>query len=113
VARLNTAAVKVWSGREVRALRAAKRMSIRAFAAHLGVSERMISKWEKGDIEIHPRPVNQHALDSSLAASGAEVHARFTELTAGRSLTANIALVRHNAAVAADLAVTLTPAAGD
>ena len=33
--------------------------------------------------------------------------ARITELTEGRSLTANIALVRHNAALAAELAATL------
>ncbi|MGH3941218.1 MAG: helix-turn-helix domain-containing protein [Pseudonocardiaceae bacterium] len=37
-----------WSGAEARALREAKRMSIREFAEHLGVSERMISKWEEG-----------------------------------------------------------------
>jgi formylglycine-generating enzyme required for sulfatase activity len=70
--------VQLWSGREVRALREAKRMSIRTFAATLGISERMVSKWEAGAQEIHPRPVNQHALDSLLAASGSDVHARFS-----------------------------------
>lgn len=30
--------VQRWSGKEIRALREAKRMSIRGFAAHLGVS---------------------------------------------------------------------------
>lgn len=75
-----SATVRIWSGREVKALREAKRMSIRTFAAHLGVSERMVSKWEKQGPEIHPRPVNQHALDSSLAASSADVHSRFTLL---------------------------------
>jgi hypothetical protein len=69
--------VQRWSGREVRALREAKRMSIRAFAAHLGVSERMVSKWEAGGEEVHPRPVNQAALDTSLACSSADVHSRF------------------------------------
>jgi hypothetical protein len=72
--------VKVWSGREVRALREAKRMSIREFAAHLGISERMVSKWEARAAEIHPRPVNQAALDCSLAASTPAVQARFTGL---------------------------------
>ena len=33
--------VPLWSGREVRALREARRMSVREFAAHLGVSDRM------------------------------------------------------------------------
>lgn len=72
--------VRIWSGREVRALREAKRMSIRTFAATLGVSERMVSKWEKGATGIHPRPVNQSALDSLLAASSVEVHTRFSIL---------------------------------
>jgi formylglycine-generating enzyme required for sulfatase activity len=75
-----TPTVQLWSGREVRALREAKRMSIRAFAAHLGVSERMVSKWEKGADAIHPRPVNQQALDSSLAASSSDVQVRFAKL---------------------------------
>jgi formylglycine-generating enzyme required for sulfatase activity len=70
-------AVAKWSGREVRALREARRMSIREFAAHLGVSDRMVSKWEAGGPAIRPRPVNQAALDTSLARSGAEVRARF------------------------------------
>ena len=53
---------------EVRALREAKRMSIREFAAHLGISERMVSKWEAGREAIHPRPVNQAA--STRASAG-------------------------------------------
>lgn len=72
--------VTIWSGREIRALREAKRMSIVAFAGNLGVSERMVSKWEAAGAEMHPRPVNQHALDSMLAASGADVLARFSAL---------------------------------
>lgn len=72
--------VRIWSGREIRALRESKRMSIRDFAAHLGVSERMVSKWEAGGEKIHPRPVNQSALDSSLAASPADHQARFGDL---------------------------------
>lgn len=48
--------VRQWSGREARALRDAKRMSIREFAAHLGVHERLISKWEAGGIGCIPVP---------------------------------------------------------
>jgi DNA-binding transcriptional regulator YiaG len=77
VAEPRMSAVARWSGREVRALREARRMSIREFAAHLGVSDRMVSKWEAGGAAIRPRPVNQAALDTSLARSGAEVRARF------------------------------------
>jgi len=53
-------------------------MSVREFAAHLGVSDRMVSKWEAGGPAIRPRPINQAALDTSLARSGPDVKARFT-----------------------------------
>ncbi|GAA2663611.1 MULTISPECIES: SUMF1/EgtB/PvdO family nonheme iron enzyme [Actinosynnema] len=75
------ATVQSWSGVEVRALREAKRMSIREFAAHLGVSERMISKWEAGRESIRPRPVNQAALDTCLTRSDPDTKARFSLLT--------------------------------
>jgi formylglycine-generating enzyme required for sulfatase activity len=52
-------------------------MSVREFAAHLGVSDRMVSKWEAGGPSIRPRPVNQAALDTSLSRAGSEVKARF------------------------------------
>ncbi|ATL71139.1 XRE family transcriptional regulator [Nocardia terpenica] len=55
-------------------------MSIREFAAHLGVHERLVSKWEAGGIRVHPRPVNQAALDTSLARSDDVVRARFAAL---------------------------------
>ena len=71
-----------WSGKEARALRDAKRMSIREFAAHLGVHERLVSKWEAGGVRVHPRPVNQAALDTSLARSDDVVRARFSTLLA-------------------------------
>jgi formylglycine-generating enzyme required for sulfatase activity len=77
--------VQRWSGLEVRALREAKRMSLRDFAAHLGVSERMISKWEAGRDAIHPRSVNQAALDTVLARCDPDTRARFVHL-AGESL---------------------------
>ncbi|WP_309230403.1 helix-turn-helix transcriptional regulator [Nocardia sp. SYP-A9097] len=72
--------VRQWSGKEARALRDAKRMSIREFAAHLGVHERLVSKWEAGGNRVHPRPVNQAALDTSLARSDDVVRARFAAL---------------------------------
>jgi hypothetical protein len=58
--------VEHWTGAEVRLLRHARRMSVRQFAEHLGVSDRMVSKWEAAGSAIHPRPVNQQALDESL-----------------------------------------------
>ncbi|WP_082393402.1 helix-turn-helix domain-containing protein [Nocardia arizonensis] len=55
-------------------------MSIREFAAHLGVHERLVSKWEAGGVRVHPRPINQAALDTSLARSDEVVRARFAAL---------------------------------
>jgi formylglycine-generating enzyme required for sulfatase activity len=56
-------------------------MSLREFAAHLGVSERMISKWEAGKENIRPRPVNQAALDTALSRCDPDTQARFSHLT--------------------------------
>ncbi|MFQ6328420.1 XRE family transcriptional regulator [Nocardia sp. CWNU-33] len=55
-------------------------MSLREFAAHLGVHERLVSKWEAGGARVHPRPINQAALDTSLARSDDVVRARFAAL---------------------------------
>jgi hypothetical protein len=48
-------------------------MSVRDFAKYLGVTDRMVSKWEIGGEAIIPRPVNQAALDTCLARAPAEV----------------------------------------
>lgn len=75
--------VRRWSGIEARALREAKRMSVRTFAAYLGISPRMVSKWESGAGQLEPRPVNQEALDTALKDAGPDVQARFAESTMG------------------------------
>ncbi|WP_157429954.1 SUMF1/EgtB/PvdO family nonheme iron enzyme [Actinomadura oligospora] len=72
--------IQNWTGREARALREARRMSIREFAAKLGMSERIISKWEKRGEDIRPKPVTQQTLDLFLAAATAEEQARFAEM---------------------------------
>ncbi len=73
--------VERWTGREAKALRTAKRMSLEAFAAHLGVSERTLSTWESRGENIIIRAVNQAALDTSLRVSSPDVHERFIRLT--------------------------------
>ncbi len=78
--------VPQWTGREVRALRAARRMSVREFAAHLGVSDRMVSKWEAGGEAMRPRAMNQAALDTSLAMANVDARTRFDQLAAGRAV---------------------------
>jgi formylglycine-generating enzyme required for sulfatase activity len=59
-------------------------MSVRRFAEHLGVSDRMVSKWEAGGEGIRPRPLNQEALDTSLAMASPEEKRRFADLVGGR-----------------------------
>lgn len=80
--------VRDWTRTEIQALRWARRMSVREFAAHLGVSMRIVSRWEHSKTPTHPRPVNQAVLDASLRRADADTRARFAELVAehrGRS----------------------------
>lgn len=72
--------VRRWTGQEARALRQAKRMSIRRFAAHLGVSDRTVSNWEAGGEAIEPVPDSQALLDTVLEQADAAVRQRFREL---------------------------------
>jgi hypothetical protein len=58
-------------------------MSVREFGAHLGVSDRMVSKWEAGGEAIRPRPLNQAALDTSLAMAGPDIKKRFVHIVSG------------------------------
>lgn len=71
------AVVALWRGHEIRALRESLRMGVRAFAEHLGVSERQLWKWE-GQYAI-PDPMFQSTLDTALAIAPAAVRARFAE----------------------------------
>jgi transcriptional regulator with XRE-family HTH domain len=72
--------VSRWTGREVRALREARRMSVRGFAEYLGVSDRMVSKWEAGGTAIVPRPFNQQLLDVALERADRRERERFIQL---------------------------------
>src|SRR5690606_22628180 len=54
-------------------------MSVREFAAHLGVTDRIVSKWEASRT-MRPREVNQAALDESLRRCTDEERRRFDEL---------------------------------
>jgi hypothetical protein len=74
--------VNRWTGHEARALRLAKRMSLTAFAAHLGISERTLSTWERRGTAIGIRQHSQALLDTSLRSSPPEVHERFQEIIA-------------------------------
>ncbi len=78
--------VITWTGYEARALRLALRFSVRAFAEHLGVAIRTVSKWEAAGLSRQPRPDMQAALDTVLAQAGLEARARFDALRTSRSL---------------------------
>jgi transcriptional regulator with XRE-family HTH domain len=69
--------VQRWTGRESRLLRQAMRLSLRDFAAHLGVSDRAVSKWEAGAAGYVPRPDSQAILDTALAQAPDEMRVRF------------------------------------
>ncbi|NJC71484.1 tetratricopeptide repeat protein [Planosporangium thailandense] len=70
-------AVRVWTGREASALRAALRLSIRDFAELLGVGVRTVTKWQARGEDVCLRPTMQALLDTALTRSGDEVRARF------------------------------------
>lgn len=69
-----------WTGREALLLRTALRMSLRTFAAYLGVGERTVSKWEKGGTSTTPRPDTQAILDTALAQAAEAAQVRFAQL---------------------------------
>lgn len=69
--------VQQWTGQEASALRAALRMSTRAFAEHLGVALRTVAKWESLGAETQPRPDTQAILDTALARADSAAQARF------------------------------------
>ncbi|SCL35943.1 Helix-turn-helix domain-containing protein [Micromonospora aurantiaca] len=68
------AVVGRWTTREVRALREALRMSLRAFSEHLGVAIAAVSSWEH---QTTPTLDEQSVLDQALTAADSHAKARF------------------------------------
>jgi uncharacterized SAM-binding protein YcdF (DUF218 family) len=67
-----------WTGQSARLLRTrALRLSVREFAALLGVPDRTVSKWEAAGQSRTPRPHMQAILDTALHRADAEAQARF------------------------------------
>ena len=69
--------VTVWSGREARALRTGLRMTIEAFAEHLGVAVRTVAKWEAQGPKIVPTAGIQEVLDTVLERATPAQQSRF------------------------------------
>jgi transcriptional regulator with XRE-family HTH domain len=72
--------ITVWSGREARALRAGLRMTIEAFAQHLGVAVRTVAKWEAQGPKIVPTVGIQEVLDTALERATPAQQSRFQML---------------------------------
>ena len=67
-----------WTGREAKLLRKALRLSVRDFAARLGIGVRTVNKWEARQADITPLPHMQEVLDTALARASDEAKARFS-----------------------------------
>ncbi|MFJ4770538.1 helix-turn-helix domain-containing protein [Streptomyces uncialis] len=52
-------------------------MSLRDFAAYLGVSDRTVSNWEGGGVSYQPRAESQAVLDTALGRASEDAKARF------------------------------------
>jgi len=65
-----------WTGRHAHALRTALRLTNEAFAEHLGISPRTVTKWRERP-EMVPSPYLQEALDTSLSQASADARVRF------------------------------------
>jgi transcriptional regulator with XRE-family HTH domain len=68
-----------WTGQDSRVLRHALRMTVREYAAYLGVSTRTVSMWEAGTTR-ELRPASQEILDTALHQASVEAQERFTLL---------------------------------
>ncbi|WP_431726941.1 helix-turn-helix domain-containing protein [Verrucosispora sp. TAA-831] len=71
-----------WTGRESRALREALRMSVRAFAEHLGVTSSTVSSWENKTTALPLRLATQSVLDRALKLADTDAKTRFAVLVA-------------------------------
>jgi transcriptional regulator with XRE-family HTH domain len=71
---VSTPVVQQWNPPVIVGFRQALRMTVREFGAHLGVSHRMVSKWEAG---AFPRPRSEELLDTALRRASDEAKQRF------------------------------------
>jgi tetratricopeptide (TPR) repeat protein len=74
------ATVTTWTGHDANALRRALRMSVTAFAEHLGAARRTVAKWSSQGDKVLPRADMQAALDTVLSRATPEVRERFDAL---------------------------------
>ncbi|MFD4371079.1 helix-turn-helix domain-containing protein [Streptomyces sp. NPDC058486] len=65
-------------------------MSLRDFAAYLGVSDRTVSNWEGGGAGYQPRAESQAVLDTALGRASEEARARFASALGERSTAPSV-----------------------
>jgi transcriptional regulator with XRE-family HTH domain len=97
---VSTPVVQQWTPPLIVGFRQALRMTVREFGAHLGVSHRMVSKWEAG---AYPRPGSEELLDTALRRASDEAQQRFVtwlfshyRTTAPITHTEGVDPVRHD-----------------
>ncbi len=76
---------RLWTGLEAASLRQARRMSVRAYAAHLGVTVSTVSNWDSRGILAHLRTETQQMLDTDLAQASIDIQQRFAAILADRN----------------------------
>ncbi len=74
--------VRRWTGHESRALRQAMRLSVRDFAAKLGVAARTVTKWEAEGMRAQLRPDSHALLDTAYHHADDQTQARYAALLA-------------------------------
>ena len=92
------ATVVRWSGREARALREARRMTVRAFATHLGLAKGSVINWERRGELARLRRETQEILDRDLSMVDDDTRARFNAaltVDVATSVPASGAQARH------------------
>jgi transcriptional regulator with XRE-family HTH domain len=72
------ATVLRWTGREARLLREAMRLSVRAFAVHLGYNDAAVSNWERRGKNARLRTQTQCDLDAALKLADDDARERFS-----------------------------------
>ncbi|MFC6080739.1 hypothetical protein [Sphaerisporangium aureirubrum] len=71
--------IDLWTGRKAGILRSALRLSVEAFAHHLGIGVRTVAKWD-AEPDIVPQPSMQQVLDLTLEQAAETAKARFALL---------------------------------
>jgi tetratricopeptide (TPR) repeat protein len=78
--------VQIWTGREASVLRHARRMSVRAYAAHLGLAVATVSNWDSRGRQARLNTETQQLLDIDLDRAPDDVRQRFAAAIAGEAV---------------------------